>query len=157
LISISEAVIRATVTGTENAEIIDAEDGVTDSFDEIYGLPDDDTIYGVGTDDNIHPGAGIDNENVCGFAGPKGSVAIASVAETALDQLLEELEVLSWSSGDAGFKFVAGRFKVEISRPDPDHETVSKCWKALQAALVFNAALGLVERLESLLRDLSLA
>ena len=99
----------------------------------------------------------MSDENGYVFVGPKGSVAIGSVAETALDQLLEELEVVSWSSGDAGFKFVADRFKVEISRPNPDPETVSKCWKALQAALVFNGALGLVERIESLLRDLSLA
>jgi hypothetical protein len=94
----------------------------------------------------------MSEENFKGFAGPKGSVAIESEAETALDQLLEELEVLSWFSGDAGFRFAVQRFKVEMSRPDPDHETVSKCWKALQAALVFHAALGLVDRIESLLR-----
>ena len=94
----------------------------------------------------------MSEENLYVFVGPKGSVAIGSVAETALDELLEELEVLSRASGDAGFIFVAGRFKVEISRPNPDPETVSKCWKALQAALVFHAALGLVDRIESLLR-----
>src|SRR4051812_24891636 len=86
------------------------------------------------------------------FAGPKGSVAIESEAETALDQLLEELEVLSRASGDAGFIFVAHKFQAEISRPHPDPEAVSKCWKALHAALVINGALGLVERIESLLR-----
>ena len=94
----------------------------------------------------------MSDENAYVFVGPKGSVAIGSEAETALDQLLEELEVLSWTSGDAGFRFVAHRFQVEISRPAPDHETVSKCWKALQAALVFNGALGLIDRIESLLR-----
>jgi len=99
----------------------------------------------------------MSNENVYGFAGPKGSVAIGSEAATALGQLLEELEVLSWSSGDAGFNFVAHRFKVEISRPNPDRETISKCWKALQAAAIFNGALGLVERMESLLRAMRLA
>ena len=94
----------------------------------------------------------MSDEDVYVFVGPKGSVAVGSVAETALDQLLEELEFLSWSSGDAGFRFVARKFQVEIRRPDPDHETVSKCWKALQAALVFNGALGLIDRIESLLR-----
>jgi hypothetical protein len=100
----------------------------------------------------------MSNENVYGFAGPQGSVALRSEAAptTALDQLLEELEVVSWSSGDAGFNFVAQRFKLEISRPNPDHETVRKCWKALRAALVFNGAWGLVERIESLLRAMPL-
>ena len=79
----------------------------------------------------------MNDENAYVFVGPNGSVAIGSEAETALDQLLEELEVLNWTSGDAGFRFVAQRFQVEISRPDPDHETVAKCWKALHAALIF--------------------
>jgi hypothetical protein len=99
----------------------------------------------------------MSDENVYGFAGPEGSVALESGAAGALNQLLEELEILSWSSGDAGFKFVADKFKVEISRPHRDQDAVSKCWKALQAAAIINGALGLVERIGSLLRAMRLA
>ena len=48
------------VIGTNNSEVIDFLDGVTNGGDVIFGLDGDDTIFGMGGNDAIQGGAGAD-------------------------------------------------------------------------------------------------
>ena len=50
----------ALVKGTNNSELIDAADGVTNSDDVVYGYDGNDTIYGLDGDDHLYGGAGND-------------------------------------------------------------------------------------------------
>jgi Ca2+-binding RTX toxin-like protein len=54
----------ATVHGTNNSEIINGSDGVTNGDDTIYGYAGNDMITGLGGDDLIIGGAGADWINV---------------------------------------------------------------------------------------------
>jgi Ca2+-binding RTX toxin-like protein len=51
----------ATVEGTNNSEIINLLDGVTNGGDTIYGRGGNDTIFGLGGDDYILGGSGADD------------------------------------------------------------------------------------------------
>jgi len=57
----------ATVNGTNNGDVIDAADGVTDGNDTINGLGGNDTIFGLGGNDIINGGDGDDT--IIGGAG----------------------------------------------------------------------------------------
>jgi hypothetical protein len=74
-----------------------------------------------------------------------------------LADVLNELEDLSWFSGDAGYKFAAQRFKDEICRPERDLVVVRRRWIAVRAAATINRDFGLVERTERLLQAMRLA
>jgi serralysin len=50
----------ALVNGTDNSEVIDQNDGVTDQYDDIYGKMGDDDIFGLGGGDSIDAGSGDD-------------------------------------------------------------------------------------------------
>ncbi len=57
----------ANVLGTNNSELLNAADGVTNSGDAIYGLGGNDTIYGLGGNDSIF--GGNDHDIIRGGAG----------------------------------------------------------------------------------------
>jgi Ca2+-binding RTX toxin-like protein len=48
------------IEGTDNSDLINWMDGVTNGADWIYGYGDDDVIYGMGGNDLIWGGAGAD-------------------------------------------------------------------------------------------------
>lgn len=53
----------AVVVGTDNSELINAADGVTEGIDTIFGWGGNDIIYGLNGDDTIIGGAGADQLN----------------------------------------------------------------------------------------------
>jgi len=53
----------ATVFGTDNPETLDANDGVTNGADTIFGFGGDDIIFGLGGNDVIKAGGGADTIN----------------------------------------------------------------------------------------------
>ena len=57
----------ANVLGTNNSELLNAADGVTNGGDAIYGLGGNDTIYGLGGNDSIF--GGNDHDIIRGGAG----------------------------------------------------------------------------------------
>ena len=50
----------ANVPGTDQADLLDAADGVTEGADNIFGLGGNDTIFGLGGNDVLYGGAGAD-------------------------------------------------------------------------------------------------
>ncbi|NGO54217.1 hypothetical protein [Allomesorhizobium camelthorni] len=53
----------ANVFGTDNPETLDANDGVTNGADTIFGFGGDDTIFGLGGNDELKGGGGADTLN----------------------------------------------------------------------------------------------
>jgi Ca2+-binding RTX toxin-like protein len=53
----------ANVFGTDNPETLDANDGVTNGADSIFGLGGDDIIFGLGGNDELKGGGGADTLN----------------------------------------------------------------------------------------------
>ena len=99
----------------------------------------------------------IGDEKIYAFAEPRGSVALSSGSASVFADVLNELEELSWFSGDAGYKFAAQRFKDEICRPERDLDVIRRRWIAVRAAATINRDFGLVERTERLLQAMRLA
>jgi Ca2+-binding RTX toxin-like protein len=115
----------AYVEGTNNSEIINLLDGVTNDGDTIYGRGGNDTIFGLGGDDYIQGGAGpdeIDGGNGIDTAGyddsPEGvsvSLSGTGLGGHAQGDTFANIERLAGSAhedflaGDGGSNLLSGR------------------------------------------------
>jgi Ca2+-binding RTX toxin-like protein len=100
----------ADVTGTQDSDILDAADGVTEGNDFILGLGGDDTIFGLGGDDSILGGAGADSIDggdgidLVSYIDSTSSVAVSlisgGVGGTANGDILVGIETIFGSNFD---------------------------------------------------------